>query len=248
MPRVNVKDRRRQQLIDANIASIARRGYAETTITHIAEGAGLSRGIVNFYFTTKEAMMLDTLRCLVEDYTAHWQAALKEKTESSAEERLQTLIDANFDKAVCSTKRLTVWSAFWGHSTSHKDYGKIIQTGDELHIACIAELWEKIVEEKGTRKRAQSTFPQQLHSMIRGAWLMLLVSPNLYDAKTLLQVCQRALGEAVALLGDPVATTDRNTKEKDKKVVQLSSVRPKKKKEPLPASERQLDFADLFGS
>src|SRR5690606_7159925 len=107
--------------------------------------------------------------------TRHWQEVLEQKKELSAEEQLQALIDANFDRNVCSHKRLVVWSAFWGHATSHKEYGKIIQESDELHLTRIAELWEQIIDDAGSKKRVQSTLPQQLHSMIRGMWLMLLV-------------------------------------------------------------------------
>ena len=38
------KETRRQQLIEATIDSLARRGYSETTMADVADGAGLSRG------------------------------------------------------------------------------------------------------------------------------------------------------------------------------------------------------------
>ena len=37
------KETRRQQLIEATIDSLARRGYSETTMADVADGAGLSR-------------------------------------------------------------------------------------------------------------------------------------------------------------------------------------------------------------
>lgn len=49
------KETRRQQLIEATIDLLARRGYSETTMADVADGAGLSRGIVNFHFESKEA-------------------------------------------------------------------------------------------------------------------------------------------------------------------------------------------------
>src|ERR1700759_100591 len=76
MARRDVKDKRKQQLMEANIASIARRGLEGTTIAHVSKGAGLSRGIVNFYFTSKEKMMQETLAFLAEEYTLAWQEEL----------------------------------------------------------------------------------------------------------------------------------------------------------------------------
>ena len=53
--------RRRGQLIQATIESIARHGLSGTTMARVAQAAGLSTGIVNFYFQTKDALLLATL-------------------------------------------------------------------------------------------------------------------------------------------------------------------------------------------
>lgn len=260
MPRRDVKDKRRQQLMEANIASIAKRGFAETTIAHVSKGAGMSRGIVNFYFTSKENMMQDTLRFLTEEYTRIWQQALltkqEETPEVSAEELLHTLIDANFDASVCAPKRLNIWSAFWGHASTHKAYGKIIEACEAQHINKIAELWESICEAKNAKRREQSTVPQQLNSLIRGMWLMLLVSPEASDVKSLLSMCQRALQEKIeTLTGNsrerpvPAAPPAVKPEKPEKKALEIAA-KPKPKKPDSAEEEarkRQLDFADLFG-
>jgi AcrR family transcriptional regulator len=48
------KEVRQVQLIEATIDSLAKRDYSETTMADVADGAGLSRGIVNFHFESKE--------------------------------------------------------------------------------------------------------------------------------------------------------------------------------------------------
>ena len=55
------KETRQQQLIEATIDSLAKRGYSETTMADVADGAGLSRGIVNFHFESKEKLLVATL-------------------------------------------------------------------------------------------------------------------------------------------------------------------------------------------
>ena len=69
------KETRRLQLIEATIDSLAKRGYAETTMADVTEGAGLSRGIVNFHFESKEKLLVATLQHMYEEYAAHWRAA-----------------------------------------------------------------------------------------------------------------------------------------------------------------------------
>jgi AcrR family transcriptional regulator len=260
MPRVNVKDKRRQQLMEANMASIARRGFTETTIAHVSQGANMSRGIVNFYFTSKEIMMQETLRYLCEEFTNHWHDALerakekkanKEKTESyaSPEELLQTLIDANFDSKVCSHKRLAIWAAFWGHASTHKAYSKIIQACDELHISAIAELWDLVAAGAGGKKKAQSNFPQQLHSMLRGMWLMLLLEPDIYDAKSLHTMAQRALHEKIefvtgASIQEAKASLVTDKAVQKKKPAEKKSKQAEKVKD-ISTDKRQID---MFGN
>ncbi len=62
-----VKEARQRQLIDATISTIGRRGFAGTTLTHVAGAAGLSPAIVNFYFKGKDQLLAATLAQLAEE-------------------------------------------------------------------------------------------------------------------------------------------------------------------------------------
>ncbi len=94
------KEIRRQQLIEATIDSLARRGYSETTMADVADGAGLSRGIVNFHFESKEKLLVATLQHMYEEYSAHWRNALQRAGDDPAEQ-LKALVAADFDRAIC---------------------------------------------------------------------------------------------------------------------------------------------------
>jgi TetR/AcrR family transcriptional repressor of bet genes len=75
---------RRRQLIEATIAVIGRRGYANTTLTHVASEAGLSPGIVNFYFKSKEQLLQATLEQLTDEYAAFQREQLERAGASPA--------------------------------------------------------------------------------------------------------------------------------------------------------------------
>ena len=64
------KEVRRHQLIEATIDTLARKGYAALTLADVAKTAGLSVGIVNFHFDTKEKLLVETLKYLAEQYRA----------------------------------------------------------------------------------------------------------------------------------------------------------------------------------
>ena len=129
MSRANVKDKRKAQLIAAALESIAKRGLMETTITHISKGAGMSRGIINFYFNSKEMMLRETLKTLIDEYEVEWGEAMA-KAGEDGKARLASLIAAHFNKKLCSARRLNVMSAFWGHAATQSAYRNQMEAAD----------------------------------------------------------------------------------------------------------------------
>lgn len=258
MPRVNVKDKRKQQLIDANIASIAKRGLSETTIAHVSQGAGMSRGIVNFYFTTKEAMMQETCQYLADEYAAAWERALDKAGEGAKpEEALRAMVAAQFASAVCNQKKLAVWVAFWGHASSHKDYQKIVAAADAAFDAKVRELWAQV---EGAGVDA-TTFAYELHALIRGSWLNFLLSAQASEREALAARCDAYIARALTQVA--VATAEAPKPAKAKKapakeaeiaeadtsnVTDLAAAKSEKaaRKKAKPVEDEQAALGDLF--
>jgi len=51
-----------QAIIDAMRLSVARRGVAGSTFDHVAREAGVSRGLLHYYFQTKERLLAEVVR------------------------------------------------------------------------------------------------------------------------------------------------------------------------------------------
>ena len=51
-----------QRIIDAMRDSVARRGAAGSTFEHVAREAGVSRGLLHYYFGTKERLLIEVVR------------------------------------------------------------------------------------------------------------------------------------------------------------------------------------------
>ena len=51
-----------QRIVDAMRASVARRGTAGSTFDHVAREAGVSRGLLHYYFGTKERLLVEVVR------------------------------------------------------------------------------------------------------------------------------------------------------------------------------------------
>ncbi len=51
-----------QRIIDAMRSSVARRGTAGSTFDHVSREAGVSRGLLHYYFGTKEQLLVEAVR------------------------------------------------------------------------------------------------------------------------------------------------------------------------------------------
>ncbi len=121
--------RRRRELIEATIASIARNGLSGTTIAKVAEIANLSAGIVSFYFRTKEALLLATLEHLDQEFEDR-RLEIFARAGDDPIRQLEAIIDVNLDPALCDATRVAVWVAFWGESQARESYQKVCGARD----------------------------------------------------------------------------------------------------------------------
>lgn len=180
-PRKASKEVRREQLIEATIDSLARRGYSDTTLANVADGAGLSRGIVNFHFESKDKLLVATLQYLADDYAAHWQSAL-EKAQPGAAHQLWALVAADFDRKICTKRKLAAWCSFWGEAKSRPTYQAICGARDMNYQDTCVALCAAILREGGYRGDAE-TMALALSTMLEGLWLRLILSEGLTRQK-----------------------------------------------------------------
>ena len=241
MSRANVKDKRKAQLIAAALESIAKRGLMETTITHISKGAGMSRGIINFYFTSKEMMMRETLKTLIDEYETEWHAALATAGDDGRV-RLTALIATHFDKKLCSARRLNVMSAFWGHAATQPAYRNQLEAADAKIENALTEALAHLLGGSLDEARNAAT---QLHAMIRGLWLNFMLNPRDVARESLTEHCISFLDR---LTGAPVRIVRDHMIAKPMKpelvVSEGKPAKPRKKAE----APKQLDIEDLFGN
>lgn len=237
MSRAHVKDKRKSQLIAATLGSIAKRGLQETTITHISKGAGMSRGIINFYFTSKEMMLRETLKTLIDEYQEEWAAAAA-KASDDGRERLDALVAAHFNKKLCSAQRLNSMSAFWGHAATQSSYRHQLEAADEkIETALTAALAQML----GCSLEEAKHDARQLHAMIRGLWLNFMLNPQRVSRESLAKECASFIDR---LTGAPVRIVRNAASAAPKPVKPPLAIRVRGKS-PEP---RQLDIEDLFSA
>jgi AcrR family transcriptional regulator len=58
----NLDGEKAQRIVEAMRQSVARRGVAGSTFDHVAREAGVSRGLLHYYFGTKERLLAEVVR------------------------------------------------------------------------------------------------------------------------------------------------------------------------------------------
>ena len=185
------KEMRQQQLIEATIDSLARRGYSETTMADVADGAGLSRGIVNFHFESKEKLLVATLQYMADEYSLHWRRAL-DKAEDRPAAQLRALVAAEFDRSICNKRKLAAWCAFWGEARSRPTYQALCGARDEAYQRVFIDLCAALKRDGDYAFEPVST-ALALSAMLEGLWLRLLMGTEDVTRETALQAAMAFL-------------------------------------------------------
>lgn len=187
-------EQRRTQLIQATIRSIARYGLPDTTMSSVAKEAGLSQGIINLHFQSKDRLLLETLKYVVDEYRACWERALAREHETAAEQ-LAALVCVDFEASLCDRDKLAVWFAFWGEIKSRPTYRKLCADRDRDYEEKIRQLCGEIAKEGGYDVDADAV-ACGLSAMSEGLWLDLLVSPRKLSRNDARRMCMVHLGGA----------------------------------------------------
>ena len=186
------KEFRREQLINATIDSLAGRGYAATTLADVADGAGLSRGIVNFHFESKEKLLIETLEFLSNEYTESWKNALEAAGDDPAQ-RLRAILLADLDEGVCNPRKVAAWFAFFSEAATKPAYKELCWARDDDFLGELLRLCSALRDSGGyafePRKMADT-----LYAMQEGLWLRLMIDAPSFTRAKAVEAALAALG------------------------------------------------------
>jgi TetR/AcrR family transcriptional repressor of bet genes len=170
-------EERREQLILATIRSVADRGLADTTIATVAQEAGLSQGIVNLHFRSKDGLLTETLRYLADEYRNAVQDAAEIGSVSPVE-GLLAMVELDFRRTICSREKLAVWFAFWGERRFRPTYRRICAERDRSYDDMVRVICARLCEEGGYEDVEPAVVADGLSALTDGLWLDLLVRPE----------------------------------------------------------------------
>lgn len=185
VPRKATRQIRQQQLIEATITMLAQKGQTGLKLQDVAEAAGLSYGLVNFHFETKEKLLIETLRYMAAEYRANWQEAFGNAGDLPVRQ-LDALIQADFNEKIYTPTRLMAWCTFWGEAQSRPYYQQECGATDAEYIRVLEGICAQLMTTSGSKLK-----PVRVARVIRvtmeGLWLDLITTGAPYSRKECLR-------------------------------------------------------------
>ena len=194
--RAQPREVRREQLIQATIKCIARHGLSGVTMGRVTKEAGLSMGIANLHFESKEKLLLDTLRLVTEEYAAGQAAILSDEDYPSTAARLEALLEFDFSQTVGDKNKLAVWFAFLGEAKSRPTYQRICSSQDSVAEETISALFQLALDEAGDKTADAGLLAAGYIALVDGLWLNSLVDPRRLPWKKARRAARQFLASA----------------------------------------------------
>lgn len=179
LPRKLSREARREQLIEATIEVLAERGFARATLSDVANRAGLSHGLVNFHFQSKDLLLAETLSYLSDEYRENWLQALTQAGPAPSAQ-LDALLRATLSPAIFTPARLAAWVAFWGEAQSRPLYQARCGVNDDDLAGRMEEFCAGLLAEGGYGGDA-ARIARALRLVVEGVWMDLVIMANPYS-------------------------------------------------------------------
>jgi AcrR family transcriptional regulator len=195
-PRTDVRQTRREQIVEAAVAVITERGIQHLSLSAIEKRAGMSRGQLTYYFRAKEDILLAVFdRLLALLYERVGQQATESGVnpcQGSAWEWVQHLLTSVLLRPRASPEFDCLQHTFLSQIGHREDFRRRLATLYEEWRSRMGEgLARDLVPEADVSPRALAALVQ---AILHGLSVQLAADPNAFDRPEMLALCLGLLG------------------------------------------------------
>ncbi len=156
-----IEEKRRSQIVEIAIQTIAKQGFSQASLAEIAKKAGISKGVISYHFDGKEDLVEEILRSLLRKPAEF----VKERVSraDTALEKLRAYIEANFEFMKLNRVGYVALVDLWGQRDGgHNSLNADAYEPSRHYLAHILE--------EGQRTGEMGAFPlMPTASLIQGA-------------------------------------------------------------------------------
>lgn len=168
MPKKNLKTSietiRRRDLVEAAYQTFLEHGMSGMTMARIGERAGMSHGIVNYYFKSKDALLSAVVRkanfLIMED------TARRLRLATTPRARVSAIILANFTEELFTRDIARAWVSYYAAIGQNPDFERLQHVVDRRLISNLMHELRQLT----TPERASKT-ATNIALLLEGLWL-----------------------------------------------------------------------------
>ena len=196
-PKVGMGPIRREQIVRATIRCLAREGYTRLTMKKVAREAGVSQGILHYYFADKRAMLVATLATVTRDLDRRVAAAQSRTTRDPAA-RLRALVRACLEVAVRRPEVWVVFLEFWGEMV----HDRALRAVNADVYTRTRRLIGRLIADGIRGGRFRAVNPERAAAvvlgLVDGVSLQLTFDPRAFSVAEAARLCDAALARYLA--------------------------------------------------
>lgn len=192
--RTSIEKTRRQDLVKAAYLTFLEHGMQGMTMARIGERAGMSHGIVNYYFRTKNELLGAVMRKSVLSVMAETLRRLR--LARSPRERVSAIIAGNFPPELFTLDIARAWVSYYAMMGQNDLFERVQRASDSRLISNLNHALKQMTHETAAEHIAVS-----ISILIDGAWLRHGRSYDKMDAASVISHIESFVDERLAAAG-----------------------------------------------
>ena len=195
MSKPDVAAERKDQIVRATVECITKHGYHNFSMQDVARTAGVSKGIIHYYFLNKDDLMMSVLDRVAGDIETLIAADMESIT--SPVEKLKIFMSVSFDIVRGTKEYYQVNMDFWTQINQKKEVRQVISR----HYAKFRDSCARVIEEGVRMGVFKNVNPHHQASLIiatiDGVSLQWLFDETVYDYDEMVKTASQQLLESL---------------------------------------------------
>lgn len=162
--RTSIEKIRRRDLIEAAYQTFLEHGFNGMTMVRIGERAGMSHGIVNYYFKSKDELVSAVVRKA--NFLIMQDTAKRLRDARSARERVSAVIAGNFPADLFTREIARAWVSYYAALGRRQDLDRMQRAVDARLASNLMHALRQMVDRRQARMIAN-----YVAVLIDGYWL-----------------------------------------------------------------------------
>ena len=175
------------RLISSTIKNLSKKGINDLTMNDVSQGAGLSQGIVNFHFKSKELLLIETLKFISNEYLTSFDKYLK-KAGDDPKLKIINMIENDFSFKICTPEKISVWFTFFSEIKFKPAYHQICKERDLYYQSLTENIFSDLIKNENI-KLSKKNIARGFQALIMGLWLDQLEDPETFNRIQAKKIC-----------------------------------------------------------